>query len=253
VVVYEFPRHRLEIKKHNSIYLLLLTNSYSILLLVESIPQNAETVTWWYFLQIRNFLVQSRDEQYEDKNDITLVVVMGCSHFPQLSIQNKKKFALSYHFIWTPYLHDLLWLLQLKKFSSAYQLGNIQMFCHGIGLCTSISIVYIQMWTINSRRVEWRTHETRNNGGFGTCSIGHRTYQWSWSSSMLLARPNFFAILIQPILQVKYMVRISKHHYTRHLWVWGARMNFFGLTFAHRFFLRNHAEVHKYTFTHILT
>jgi len=109
------------------------------------------------------------------------------------------------------------------------------------------------MWTINSRWVEWRTHETRNNGEFGTCSIGHRTYQWSWSSSMILARPNFFAILIQPIIQVKYMLRISKHHYTRHLGVWGARLIFFGLTFAHCFFLRNHAKVHKYTFTHILT
>jgi len=182
-------------------------------------------------------------------NDTTLVVAMGCTHFPELSVQNKKKFALTYHSIWTPYLHDILWLLQLKKFSSAYQLANIQMFC--IGLCTSISIVYIQIWTIDSKWVEWRTHETRNNGGFGTSSTGHRTYQWSWSSSMLLARPCFFAMLIQPKLEIKYMVRISKHHCARHLGVWGARMIFFSGWLLIIILLWEITP--KYTNTHLLT
>jgi len=54
-----------------------------------------------------------------------------------------------------------------KKFSSAYQSANIQIFCTGQG--TSISVVHIWMWTMDSRILGGKylkRLETRNNGWF---------------------------------------------------------------------------------------
>jgi len=103
---------------------------------------------------------QSWDQTQTIKNNISchIYCVYRCTHLDRTvtasrAVSNRESRSLTGGKV-----------TKINKFSSAYQLANIQIFFTGSG--ASISILPILLGRIDSTWVQWHTFETRNSGWF---------------------------------------------------------------------------------------